>query len=117
MTHTYYRHTNDPNATLAYPHYSCPVFRTATGGMIIYGSDVANCQGEYADRLWEWGYARAEEATKQCDAEQLQQSTAKRSERWLSIYYGKPVKLYAIYAGSRVDNGYPWYFYKFDFVE
>ena len=115
--HVYFHHTNDLDAVLAYPHYSCPVFREAQGGKVIFGADVAGARGEYEDRLRQWEPEKAEAASEQCDAEGMKQSTARRSERWLSLYYGRPVRLLGIIAGYQPFDGYPWYFYRFEFKE
>lgn len=116
-SYPYFYHTTDPDRTLAYPHYSDRTF-AASGGACIYGDDKAqNDGGEYSDRLWQWEWDKAQAATDQCNAEGIPSNTARRWERWLSLYYGRPVTLTAIIAGARADNGYPWYFLKFRYVE
>jgi len=113
VTHVYFFHTNNPDATLSYPHYSCPVFSSAREGKLIYGKDDATARGEYADRLRGFNRDAADAASAQCDAEGMKPSTARRIERWLCVYFGKPVRLTGIIAGVQPFNGYPWYYYQF----
>ena len=55
MSYTYFKHTTDPDAVLAYAHYTDPRF--AGEGACIYGTPQGG-QGEYTDRLAEWHGAR-----------------------------------------------------------
>jgi hypothetical protein len=109
---TYYRHTNDLNALLADPHYSCPVFSEHPQGLWIFGADTCK-QGEYADRLYQWDRDKAYAAQEHAKAEGHKQNTAAYIQAWLSDYYGTPVALHGIKAGVQAFNGYPWYWYAF----
>jgi hypothetical protein len=115
--YTYYRHTEDLDADLAYPHYSCPVFSKGRDGKVIFGQDDSSRQGEYADRLRDWDSKKANEADEQCKADGLTRDTARRRQRWLTVYYGRPVRLLGIVAGYQPYDGYPWYFYQFEFCD
>jgi hypothetical protein len=107
--YTYYRHTNDLNAPLADPHYSCPVFGEHPSGLWIFGGDTCK-QGEYADRF---SYDKAYAAKEHAKASGFTPGTAAYIQAWLSVYYGTPVTLHGILAGVQTFNGYPWYWYAF----
>jgi hypothetical protein len=114
-SHTYYYHTNDPDAVLAYPHYSCPVFsKHKPEGHVIYGTGKGS-HGDYTDRLWQWDYTRAQAASGIVAVEFVGvPATARRFERWLSLYKNTTVRITRILAGSRPDNGYPWYYLEYE---
>ena len=114
--HTYYYHTSDPDAVLSYSHYSDPNFDGH--GAVIYGNDRAPAtEGEYADRLGQWEPEKAAAAHEAMREKYGDKRCARRTEEWLSHYYGRPVRLVSIRAGTRPDNGYSWHFYRWNWSE
>jgi len=106
MSYTYFKHTTDPDATLACAHYSDPRF--AGEGACIYGTSQGG-QGEYTDRLAEWHGARLGAASAALVAAGLTTQTARGAACWLSALLDRPVTIVAIIAGARQDGGYAWY--------
>ncbi len=115
---SYYYHTNDPDAQLCYPHYSDNAFRPGGAGTVIYGAapKPGTARGEYADRMREWDYQRADTAWAAAIAECGETRTARRIESYIRHYYGRPVRLLCIIAGTRPDNWYSWFFYQWEEV-
>lgn len=110
---SYYYYTRDLDYPLCYPHYSDSHFKG--NGILIFGTDKGE-QSEYSDRLWEWDRAKAKTASEQCEKEFKKNHTARRTQRFLSLYFNREVNLHGIIAGTRPFDGYNWYCYRFDFV-
>lgn len=97
-------------------HYSDPRF---SRGQVhtIYGSEAQSPHGhpdlhyDYSDRLWQWDYQKAEEASFVA----TESGAARSSPRWLTVfltyYYGRLVKLEHVLVGVNVSNGYAYHVY------
>ena len=102
----YYRHTNDPDAKLAYIHYSDPSFDYP--GSPIYG--------EPRDGLtwydsWDMAYGQREKVaacwTAVADAHgEPAINTARGREAYVAMMIGRPLRLVCIIGWADPDTGY-----------
>lgn len=96
------------------PHYTNEYFKTAR---TIWGKEVKDIFYNYSDRLFQWDYAKHEEAFKTAKEEIGNTNTARFFQKYLSLYHDKPVQLNHILAGFNLSTGYPYRVYGYKFVE
>lgn len=108
----YYYHTNDKNTTLAHSHYSDPAYDG--NGAIIFGREVKGMQWEYADRLRQWDYDKADASWEAAKEAIGNTNTAAAVESYLRHYFDDGnLELLCIRTGTQQFNGYPWFAYGF----
>jgi hypothetical protein len=98
----------DVNAKLEdCPHYSDHRYQ---GGQTqtIFGKEEKGIGYDYSDRLWQWDYDKAEQATKTANETGAKPHTARWYQEYLSAYFGRAIQLKHIIAGVNVSNGYPY---------
>lgn len=98
------------DAVLPYPHYTNDYWNTAR---LIWGIEQKCKAVNYSDRLWQWDYKAADQATGACKS--IQPNTARWTQAWLSAYHGKPVTLRYVMAGCNLATGYAYYVYGYDY--
>lgn len=98
-----------------FAHYTDPRF---IGGntVTVYGVPSGpyghpDLHYDYSDRLWQWDYTKAQEATFVA----TESGATKNSPRWLTVflsyYYGRRVELVHVVKGVNVSNGYHYNVY------
>lgn len=102
----YFHHTNDPDATLSYAHYSDPAFDG--DGAVIYGAKQNGLRWIDPDDLWK-DRTRAQVVSDTMIEIYGDKDTARRREAFLGGVLGTPVKLVCVVAGTNAENGYSWY--------
>lgn len=101
-----YPATNDPDVPLeTMPHYSDDRFRRE---QTVYGRAEKGLVYNYSDRIWQWDYKKAEEATEIANKSKFKLRSARWYEVYLSAFFGKPIQIKHILAGVNVSNGYPY---------
>jgi len=106
---SYYYHTNDKDRVLAHSHYSDPAFKNEA---VIFGEKEDGLEYDYADRLQQWDREKAETSFKAAVEAHGKQSTARRIEHYLRLYFDNPdLELVVVLSGTQPFNGYPWYAY------
>jgi len=114
-SHRYFYHTTNPDAVLAYSHYSDPLFNRERG-ICIYGADAGNLTWVYADRLLHADPDKSDAAWKQAVEQHGKERTARRIETYLRLYFERSLTLACIISGTQQSNGYPWYAYGIRFL-
>lgn len=93
------------------PHYTDTRFNTP---QVVFGNpNIEGLHWEYSDRLYEWAYKKSEEAWKKATEDGYVLRSADFYEAYLSAYFDKPIKLYAVMAGVNISNGYPYAIFGF----
>ena len=93
------------------PHYTDRRFREP---QTIFGQASKSQCGhkhlsyDYSDRLWQWDYSKAEEATQMANDSGAVSKSCHWYEVYLSAYFGKAVVVEHILAGVNLSNGYPY---------
>ena len=107
----YYGTTQDKAYPLqTMPHYTDESFRH---GKTVFGKVPATEFGHagleyvYSDRLQQWDYDKAAQATEAAKASGHAPRSCLWYEAYLSAYFGKPVTIEHIVAGFNWSNGYP----------
>lgn len=103
----------DLDYPLPYPHYTDRRWQTA---QLIWGRECKVTMCNYSDRLWQWDYTAAQQASKTCRDAGLRPDTARWTEAWLTRYHGRPVVLRYIMAGCNAATGYAYYVYGYDYA-
>lgn len=71
----------------------------------------------YSDRLWEWDSKKYNKCCREVFGNQGQFFSNRKPEdieRFLSLYFGKEVKLTAILQGCNAGNGYPYWVFLYE---
>lgn len=106
--------TDDPDARLnTNPHYTDERFRHA---QTIYGRQVEGLHYDYSDRLWQWDYAKAEEAVKAANASGAPSGSARWLSAYLTAFHGKPAEVLHVMAGWDWATGYAYAIYGYRFT-
>jgi hypothetical protein len=88
------------------PHYSDPRFKKA---QTVFGQETPDIRDYvYSDRLYQWDYSKATEATKVAKSSGQPLHTCAWYEVYLTEYFGKPIEILHILAGVNCSNGYPY---------
>lgn len=90
------------------PHYSDERFSRGKEHT-LYGAEQKGLSYDYSDRLWQWDYTKAKNASKAATEAGLTAGSPHWYEHYLSTYFGKPVKLVHIIGGVNVSNGYEYF--------
>ena len=92
------------------PHYSDPLYQ---GGQehTLFGSTAKGLEYVYSDRLWQWDYAKSEEASRAAKESGAPVGSAEFYERYLSHYFGQQVLLRHVIGGVNVSNGYEYFIF------
>jgi hypothetical protein len=104
--YTYYRHTNDPDAPLAYIHYSDPNFDEP--GKPIYGAPRDGLTWYDSWSLHD-GSAERSRACYEAVEDALgppARNTARGREAYLEMMFGRPLRLVCIVGWADPDSGY-----------
>jgi hypothetical protein len=108
------RPVHDMNSRLEdCPHYSDSRFNKP---QTIFGKEEKGLGYDYSDRIWQWNYDKADQATKHANTKQTPH-TANWYQEYLSFYFDKPVILKHILAGVNVSSGYPYLVFGYKFEE
>ena len=101
-----YPTVTDPNVRLeTMPHYTDERFNKE---QTVYGKAEQGLAYDYSDRLWQWNWDKANEASEVAKASGVTDRSARYYEVYLSHYFGKPVEIKHIIAGVNKSNGYPY---------
>ena len=88
------------------PHYTEDDFKNA---QLVFGNDqIVGLSWDYSDRLQEWNYQKNEDAWTKAKESGCVARSADFYQVYLSEYYNKPIRLYAVMAGVNCSNGYPY---------
>lgn len=101
------------NSLLPVPHYTNNYWWEAR---TIWGQKSRELHYVYSDRLRQWDYTKAERCSKEA-RETCDHRTPAWVEKYLSLYYERPVKIKHILGGVNLSNGYEYYAYGFVYDE
>lgn len=77
--------------------------------------DLSGAEAVYDDRMRQWDAEKYRDACRKVPGKKFSQFTRTDCERFLSAYYGRPIKALALAEGRNVSNGYPyWIFWLLD---
>ena len=97
----------DPSRTLeksSHPYSYSEFFIFGNREVIkkVYGAD-------YSDRLWEWGYDKANALWKKHVNTRWEHASEAQLSAFISEYHGKELKVVALAEGCNPSNGYPYW--------
>jgi hypothetical protein len=112
-------YTSDPEAQLAYPHYSDLKWRSPQFIYLKAGIDRSrkSRNGEYSDRLAQWDADADKRGREAVKANGTKFRSAKNIHLYLEAYYQKKVDLLAIQGGVNMSSGYEYYVYYYDLID
>lgn len=87
------------------PHYTDSRFKEE---QTIFGEKCEGIGYDYSDRLWQWDYNKAKQASIQANASEATPKSCRWYEAYLSAYFDKPIEIKHIVAGVNRSNGYPY---------
>jgi hypothetical protein len=108
--------TFDPNTPLnTTPHYTDDRFNKP---QTVYGQEDKNIiDYVYSDRIWQWDYKKAEQATEIANNSGAVLKSARWYEVYLSAFFDRRVEVLHIMAGVNVSNGYPYAVFGYKFAK
>jgi hypothetical protein len=116
-----YPSTNDKRKVLeTQPHYTDDRFSRE---QTVFGRKPKGSYGhehlhyDYSDRLWQWNYEKAKEASAAAQASGHPIRSCLYYEVYLSTYFGKQVEIEHIVAGVDQSTGYPYCAFGYRFLE
>jgi hypothetical protein len=87
------------------PHYTDERYRHP---QTIFGTKEDGLVYNYSDRIVQWDYAKAEQASKAATASGAAHHTARWYQAYLSAYYDQTIELKHILAGWNWATGYAY---------
>lgn len=92
------------------PHYSDKNFDHKE--QTIFGKEQKELEYNYSDRIWQWDYSKAENASKAAKESGAMHNTARWHQEFLRSYFDRPdLELKHIIAGVNWSNGYAYLVY------
>lgn len=102
----YRYHTNSRNTALyTQPHYTNDYFKTPR---IVFGKEAKGLNTAYDDRMQSWDYEKYNQSWNEAKNSDVVFRSADFYEKFLSLYFGKKIKLICVWSGFNVSNGYPY---------
>jgi hypothetical protein len=86
------------------PHYSDNRFDKE---QTIFGKEEKGLGYDYSDRIWQWNYDKAEQATEHASTKYTPH-TANWYQEYLSFFFDKKITLKHVVAGVNKSSGYPY---------
>lgn len=96
------------------PHYTDSRFDTE---QTVFGERTDGLHYDYSDRIVQWDYDKAKEATNAANASGKTKQSASYYDVYLTHYFGKPTRVEHILAGVNRSNGYPYAVFGYRFLE
>jgi hypothetical protein len=87
------------------PHYTDKRFDKE---QTIFGKENKKLSYDYSDRIWEWDYKKAKEATEIANQSGKTRNSCAWFEVYLSHFFGKKIVIEHIVAGVNKSSDYPY---------
>jgi hypothetical protein len=85
-----------------------------SGERTIYGDKEDDLFYAYDDRLYQWDYEKAKSSREEVLRDKkIKPHTCAFYEKWLSLYYSKPIDLRHILIGVNVSSGFQYMVFGF----
>ncbi len=75
--------------------------------------ELKTAQAEYSDRMAQWGHAKFQTACATGPKQHFRYWTPAQVSKFLTAYFGKPIRAVALSEGCNVSSGYPYWVFWF----